>query len=450
MGKPEESEKLIAGVLEKDPGNVRGRFLKARMLLDKKKFEEAGELLDAIIKDQPRHAGALYYRGLVYLAERDQPRAKAALLKAVEYTPGNLKARLALAQIYLAERSSDLALEHLQIVLARDPENYQALVLEGSSQLLKGDEQQARKAFEKAAEIRPGDPAAFYQLATLDRSQRRYDDAVVQLDKVLQLQPGHLQAIGAKVSVYLAQNKPERALSFLDQQLSVHQSNDGLAAVLHEMRGTLLFSQKDYTQSEADFKKALELSPDLAAPYFSLARLYQVTGRTERAISQYQTILDKQPRSIQAYMALGALYDAQGKKAEARNMYEKTLEVNPDFAPAANNLAYMLLQQDENPDRALELARRAKARLPNDPNVSDTLGLALIRKGLYSSAISELNEAAQKLPDNPSVLYHLALAHWKIGESDRALAALNKALKMKKDFPEKGEAEKLLREIKTN
>ena len=240
------------------------------------------------------------------------------------------------------------------------------------------------------------------------------------------------------------------ALSFLDQKLHEHESHIRLAAVLLEMRGILLFSQKDYKQSEAEFKKALELSPDLAAPYFSLARLYQVTGETDKAISQYQTILDKQPKSIQAYMALGALYDTAGKEVEARTMYENALEVNPDFAPAANNLAWLLLQKNENPDKALELARRAKAQLPNDPNVADTLGLALIRKGLYSSAISELNQAAQELPDNPAILYHLGLAHWKIGDRYKAMAALNQALKMKRDFPEEREAEKLLQEIKTD
>ena len=72
-------------------------------------------------------------------------------------------------------------------------------------------------------------------------------------------------------------------------------------------------------------------------------------------------------------------------------------------------------------DRALELAKKAKAQLPDAPNVADTLGLAFIAKGLYPSAISELSDASEKLPDNPTILYHLALAHWKNGDRDQAL-----------------------------
>ena len=164
---------------------------------------------------------------------------------------------------------------------------------------------------------------------------------------------------------------------------------------------------------------------------------------------RYHTMLEKQPKFIQAYVALGALYEAEGKSPEARKMYEKALEINPDFAPAANNLAWLLLQENENLDRALDLAKRAKEQLPDDPNVADTYGLALMHKGLYSSAISELSDAAQKLLDNPTVFYHLGLAHWKNGEKEKAVDVLDKALKMKGDFPERDEAKKLLEEIRT-
>ena len=48
-------------------------------------------------------------------------------------------------------------------------------------------------------------------------------------------------------------------------------------------------------------------------------------------------------------------------------MCEKVLEINPDFAPAANNLAWLLLQQGQDPDRALNLAKKAKAQTPSEP-----------------------------------------------------------------------------------
>ncbi|GAF68985.1 unnamed protein product, partial [marine sediment metagenome] len=427
--------------------NVQGRFLRAHLLLEKQQFSEAGEVLDTIINDQPRHAGAHYYRGLIYLAEKDQARAKGALLKAVEYNPINLKARILLAEVYLAERAPDLALEQLKIVLTKEPGNYQAHLHQGNAYLLKRDIKSSRQFFEKAAKISPDDPTAYYRLAGLDSLQRRYDPALSQLNKVLELKADHLPALAAKVSIYMAQKQPAEALAFLEEKLRAHQKNARLAAALHEMRGSVLFVQKDYDQSEAAFKKALNLNPDLVGPYLSLARLYHVTKETDEAINQYQAILAKQPEFIQAYMALGTIYDAEGKSAKARKMYEKALEVNPDFAPAANNLAWILLQTGADPNGALNLAKKAKAQLPDDPRVADTLGLALITKGLGPSAIAEFEDAALKMPQNPTVLYHLGLAHWKNGEKNHALEALRKALKTKRPFPEEESGRKLLKEI---
>jgi tetratricopeptide (TPR) repeat protein len=447
MGKPEQTERLIDKVLEEDESNLGASLLRARLLLKDRKFGEAQEILEGITKDRPRHGHAHHYLGLAYMGENERTKAKGALLKAVEYGPGNLRARMLLAELFLGERAVDLAQAQLKVVLTKEPGNYIAHVLQGNAYALKRDVEKARQAYSKAAELRPDDPVPYYQLATLDRAQGRYDGAMAHLDKVLALKADHVPAIAAKTSVYMARKQPGQALSFLGEQLRQHEKNTQLAAMLHQMRGDLLLVQKDYEQSEGALKKALDLNPDMVAPYVSLAKLYLAKKETNKAISVYEDILKKQPRFIQAHMALGAIYQAAGNQKEACEMYEKALEINPDFAPAANNLAWNLLQQRENLDRAFDLARRAKAKLPDDPSVADTLGLAFIAKGLYPSAISELSDAAEKLPQNQTILYHLSLAHWKNGERDQALRSLRHALKVKGAFPERQEATELLKEI---
>jgi putative PEP-CTERM system TPR-repeat lipoprotein len=450
MGKPEKTRALVDEVLEKDGGNLRARLLKARLLLTDKQWPKAADILEAVIRDYPRHAGAYYYLGLVYVAEKEQKKAKGALLKAVEYNPGNLNARILLAESYLAERAPDLALEQLKVVLTGQPKDYRAHILKGTACLLKRDLKTARKAFSHAMELRPDDPAAYYRLAIVSRTEGLYGETMNHLDKVLALKPDHIPALAAKVSLYMAQEQASKALSFLNEQIGEHEKNLALAPVLYEMRGTVLFSQKNYEAAESAFKTALDLNPDLIGPYVTLANIYLTKNETMKAIAQYKEILEKRPKFIQAHMALGAIYDAGGETAEAQEMYEKALEINPDFAPAANNLAWLLLQQAQDPDRALMLAKKAKGQLPDDPRVADTLGLACIVKGLYASAIAELSDAAEKMAQNPTVLYHLGLAYWKNNEKDQAVEALRDALKIKKAFPERQAATELLEEIKTS
>jgi len=319
--------------------------------------------------------------------------------------------------------------------------------LKGDAYLQKRDFKKARNTYSYAEKIRPDDPIAYFQLAKLDVHDLLYDDAISRLDRVLSLKAEHMPALSTKVSIYRAQKQPARAIGFLDEQILKHKDNPMLTAALYEMQGETFASQRDYEKSEIAFKKALELNPNMAGTYLSLAKIYTSRGKTGEAIIQFQKLIEKQPKLVQAHLALGAIYEAEGKEKEAQRTYEKALEISPDFAPAANNLAWLLLLQDQDPDRALKLAKIAKAQLPDDPNIADTLGLALIATGQYPEAISELRNATEKAPQNPTILYHLGLAYWKNGEKDKARDVLTEAMTLKKLFPEQQAAKKLLEEI---
>ena len=56
----------------------------------------------------------------------------------------------------------------------------------------------------------------------------------------------------------------------------------------------------------------------------------------------------------------------------AKTHYENTLKVNPTFAPAANNLAWILSEEEGNLDVALSYAETARGVRPDDPNIADT------------------------------------------------------------------------------
>ena len=101
---------------------------------------------------------------------------------------------------------------------------------------------------------------------------------------------------------------------------------------------------------------------------------------------------------------------------------------DPQFAPAANNLAYILAEANRDLNDALKFAQAAKAKMPDDPSVMDTLGWVYYRKGIYDSAIAEFRGSLAKAPDNATVGYHLGLAYAKKGETAKARAELERAL----------------------
>jgi tetratricopeptide (TPR) repeat protein len=145
---------------------------------------------------------------------------------------------------------------------------------------------------------------------------------------------------------------------------------------------------------------------------------------------------------------IGVIYDSQKKFDLSEKHYRAALEANPRFAPAANNLAYILAEGNRDLNDALKFAQTAKELMPDDPSVMDTLGWVYFQKGLYDSAIGELRGSLAKAPDNPTVIYHLARAYAKKGETDKARAEAERALKLNPTFSDAENARKLLAELK--
>jgi Flp pilus assembly protein TadD len=148
-----------------------------------------------------------------------------------------------------------------------------------------------------------------------------------------------------------------------------------------------------------------------------------------------------------AHTMLGLLYHAQGKLTDAIAHYEKAYEVDPSSATASNNLAWILAENDKDLDRAQQLAQAAKAQLPNDPTINDTLGWVYVKRDMLQLATNQLEEAVRLAPDNPLMSYHLGVAYAKAGDDARARKALEKTLALDRNFRLADDAKKVLAKL---
>ena len=166
-----------------------------------------------------------------------------------------------------------------------------------------------------------------------------------------------------------------------------------------------------------------------------LGQLYIAQDRLEESRLEYERVVAGEPKAIAAHTIIAMILEAQNKTAEAQKRYEQTLKIDPYAVVAANNLAWVYVQQNQNLDLALDLARRAKQKLPSDPRVNDTLGWILFQRGLTDKAIPLLVESVTGDPDNPLHAFHLGMAYVKSGDWVRARPPLERALKLDAYFP---------------
>jgi Zn-dependent protease with chaperone function len=103
------------------------------------------------------------------------------------------------------------------------------------------------------------------------------------------------------------------------------------------------------------------------------------------------------------FYMLGDVYFGNGNFGQAAAAYQNSLDMEPDNAIVLNNYAWLLATCDDpayrNPERALELARRAAA-IEQSPHIIDTLAESLFVNGQVAEAIEAANTALELAKTN--------------------------------------------------
>jgi hypothetical protein len=119
----------------------------------------------------------------------------------------------------------------------------------------------------------------------------------------------------------------------------------------------------------------------------------------------------------------------------------------PELAGPKNDLAYLLVTEKRDLDRALNLAQEARAALPTVATVADTLGYAYLAKKLPDAALPQFEEAVE-LSEQRSAEWGLAQLHRaqtlaELGRPEAAAEAAKAALAAEA-FAEQRQAQALL------
>jgi tetratricopeptide (TPR) repeat protein len=445
----EEAGRTADRILEKDKGHIAANLLKGKLELAGRDYSGALEKFDRVIRDRPRSDTAYYYRA-VTLIHKGEPRlAEPDLLKAVELNPRFLEARLILAETYLRGRNKDLARQQIESAQKIAPTDAMVISLLGNLKVLERNLGAAEEAFKRLVELHPNESGSYVRLGAFYGTTGNIPEAEKNLRKALELDPEQIEAHGLVTGIYVRQKKYDEALRLCDLQRQRVGKNSQALAFVEYLQGRILFARGEGGKALHHFEKAIETDPQILGAYEAMAQIHLSEKRLAQAKGHYESIITRNPKYIPGHMALGAIYEQMGDRKQAEISYRKALAVDREFAPAANNLAWTLVDAGGNIDEALGLAQSAKQKMPKNSAVMDTLGWIYYLKGSYLNAISELQDAVQMDSNNAVIQFHLGMAYYKNNQIDRAVESLEKALSIDHSFKGADQARNLLKEIKT-
>jgi putative PEP-CTERM system TPR-repeat lipoprotein len=441
-GQLDEAQKAVDAVLGKSPDNMQALVIQARIHLSKREPAKALDAAQKAVKAQPSSGIAHHTLALAQVASGNNPLALSAAKDAVARAPRLAEAVFLLGELQLQSGDTVGAVAGLKDYLQKQPQDARAWEALGKAQLRTRDAAGAHASFAKMAELQPANARAPYLTGLALRTQGKSAEAKQQFEKALAMAPGFMEPLDQLATMSFAERNPQAAIARVERQAMLEPKS----AALQYLLGRAYQASGDTRQAEKAYMKAVELNPNAAQAYVSLGQLYSASKEYDRAIAELDKALASRPDQPAALMLKSIAQQMKGDGTQAREGYEKLLKANPRFAPAANNLAWMLTEDGPGQDlkRALLLAQSARDAAPQDPQIADTLGWVHYKQAAYPAAEALLREAVEKLPANAEVQYHLGMALAKLGRNEEARAALAKSLELSASHPGAAEAKATL------
>jgi len=475
-------------------------------LLGKKQFDEALAASTELIRTFPKSPVGYNLQGAAYLGKQDLAKARASFEQAVRLQADYMPALMNLAQLDTRQRNLPSARSRYQAILALDAKNVTAMLGMAQVEAVDGKEPAARDWLERAKREQPKVLAPRLLLAYLDIRARAYAPAVAELKAARDVAPksaevlqllGYAQAAAGentdavetyKAVVVLRPKSPLAWLRLADAHARVGSTNLAEAALRQALQidpgfvdatvalaylqlkasryaeatqlaeklrktspaaaaaldGDIFAQQHRYRDAGEAYAKAFALAPaSILAAKLHSARTQ--SGNAKQANEDIERWISEHPRDTAIRRYLASEYMKAGRSREAAQQYEAIIGSDPRDVEALNNLA-SLYQSAKDP-RALATAEKAYQVAPGSSIVGDTLGWVLVNQGDVARGLQLLRKAATSEPKNPEIQYHLAFGLAGAGQRSEARRALEALLASDSEFPQRAEAQALLKTL---
>ncbi len=385
----------------------------AESALEKKDYPPAEKFLqDAVAKD-PKSFRAWYDLGFLYNATDRQSEAIEAYRKSVEANPQVFESNLNLG--LLLERKGDpQAAKYLAAAITLKPashpeKNLSQAYLSLGHVLEKINPDEAIKAYQKAAELQPGDAEPHLEAAILLEQQKKLPEASREFQKALDLDANNRDALAGLVNTYSRSGQLPQAETLL-RRMTVSEPQN---ATLHIQLGRVLAAQKKNDDAITELTKGLDLAPGDAAANRELIQLLLDEKKYPEAIVRFKPAIQANPSDPDLHYLLGTAYLRNKNFPEAQAELLQTVKLKSDFGQAYGDLAFAASENKDYKLCAMALDVRAKF-LPEIPFTYFLRATALDHLHDWPDAIINyekfLSVAEGKYPDQEWQAKHRLIA----------------------------------------
>jgi tetratricopeptide (TPR) repeat protein len=286
----------------------------------------------------------------------------------------NIAARTGLGMALAKQFKLDGAAEQFDQVLAKDPNNAQALAgkalvdfnrLQSSSNtIIKNKDsilQSAEASLKQALASDPHMPEAHYTLGMVYKEQGKLNDSISEFKEATKLDPHYSEAFSGLGLAQLANGDTAGALQ--------------------------------------SFKQAIAINSGNSTAHYGLGRAYLAQGQTDDAIKELNTSLAQFPNSAPTHLAMGEAYQTQGNTVAAVREYQESIRIKPENFDAYSHIADIREARGDIEHSIAEL-RSALELMPGNPSLHQRIADESLRVDKLDDAIKEYRNVLAVSPGN--------------------------------------------------
>ena len=223
-----------------------------------------------------------------------------------------------------------------------------------------GDVEEALVELQRAIALDPDEARAHRSLGTVYMDQGRVEESVAAYERAIGIDPAYGEAYGDLAGAYFGLGKISEAMSAGEKAVDL--APDYSAA--HNNLGIVYQEQGELHKAIAEYEKAIELDPSDASPHANLGIIYKDQGELDLAIAALEKAIELDPGDPKPHNSLGNVYKHQGEFDLAVAAYERALEIDPDHATAQASLG-LLYAQNDMPEEAIAAFQTYLERWPD-------------------------------------------------------------------------------------
>jgi protein O-GlcNAc transferase len=339
----------------------------------------------------------------------------------------------------------------------------------GADALSRDDLQAALKDFQQVTRLAPAVEPGHSMLGFVLARLGRVNEAIVELEKALTLNPSDFDARMNLALAYEQTGAPAKAIPHFSKleeaargqghslpsavlaayarslaatkqwnaatsKMQEAIATDPQNAELRDDFGSIYAQQQDWPRAQQQYVEAIHLKPSFAVAHLHLAFVLKELGQPAE-LDELEQAYKSAPQNSTIALELGKALALRGQDDRAISVLQHALELAPKSIPAAYQLG-LAYQRTGKVQQALPLLQKAVAANPTNAAALTNLGLALCQSRRAKDALPFLQKAVSLAPDNMIAHQNLAAAYVTLGEFDEAVDALRAALKLFPNEPQ--------------